>query len=98
MPSASCVCAGKQARGKLVDRGRPDDARRPVFRVDLRYLIRTGSAAGYAAPDVLERLARLAMRDRDRDQLYLLPSCQEFAQVGLGEEVASPDRSIAVTE
>jgi hypothetical protein len=36
---------------------------------------------------MLERLTRLARRDRDRDQLHLLPSCQEFAQVSLGEEV-----------
>jgi hypothetical protein len=49
--------------------------------------VRTGSAAGYATPDMLERLTRLAMRNRDRDQLHLLPSCQELAQVGLGEEV-----------
>ena len=49
--------------------------------------VRAGSAVGYAAPDDLERLTRLAMRDVHRVQMQLPPSRQAFAQVGLGEEV-----------
>jgi len=48
---------------------------------------RVGSAVGYTAPDVLVQLARLGMRDLDRGQLQLPPVPEEFAQIGLGEEV-----------
>jgi hypothetical protein len=58
---------------------RPDrPGRRPV---------RAGSATGDAAPDLPEQHTGPAIRDRDWDQLHLLRSGQEFAQVGLGEEV-----------
>jgi hypothetical protein len=33
-------------------------------------------AAGYAAPDVLVGLTGLAVRDRQRDQMHLLPSAE----------------------
>jgi hypothetical protein len=40
---------------------------------------RAGSSVGYAPPDVLEQLTRLAVRDLDRGQVQLPPSSEEFA-------------------
>lgn len=36
---------------------------------------------------MLEQLTCLAMRDHDRDQMQIAPSFEEFAQVGLREEM-----------
>jgi hypothetical protein len=45
------------------------------------------SAMRDAAPDPLERLARLAVRDLDRVETHLTPILEELLQIGVGEEV-----------
>jgi hypothetical protein len=83
--AASAGNAGAAPSRRLHDR--PADVAAAASVLDCGELAGTGLAAGYAAPDVLERLTRLAVRDLDRAKMQLLPFPEEFAQVGLGEEV-----------